>query len=493
MLSQPRPDPRFVRRSLALALVVYLVTAWFSEGFHHADEHFQILEFAGFKLGSTPADALAWEFREKIRPWLQPAIAYGVAGLAQRIGIESPFAWAFLLRVIAALLACCALVRMVRCSELWFTDAVLGKWVVGAACFLWFLPYLAVRYSSEGLASSLFAIGFSSLILHAQGRRLPGLEILAAGLAMGLAFHARYQTAILIVSGLAWYFWRGKPKLADAAGLGIGLASGLAIGFFVDAWGYGEWTFAPWRYFSANLLEGKAAVFGTSPPWAYPGWFLTQALPPISAILLAGVLGCWIRRPGLSLTWITLPFVLVHSMIGHKELRFLFPIAIFLPFMAGLALQSFPGRGKWLEWRAVKEFLVALICLNAVALVVRSANPPREDIALLRAIHSVQGLPLYYEGARSPYEMTPGVQSHFYRPARLTVGNRPPPATDLLLATPSLDVGKSGCTVVFPAEPPWPRLHALRISLMNAKPREWTLARCRFTSPAAPQFPPPER
>jgi phosphatidylinositol glycan class B len=477
--SQMWPDARFIRRLLALTLALYLATAWFSEGFHHADEHFQVLEFASYKLGKTPANELPWEFRQQVRPWLQPAVAYGVANLTQSIGIESPFAWAFLLRALAALLAWCALVRLLRCSERWFTNAALGKSVAAAACFLWFLPYLAARFSSEGLAASLFTLGFTSLILRVQNQRLPDFEIALAGLAMAFAFHVRYQAAILILFGLAWYFWRGKPGRLQATSLGFGLASGLAIGFAVDAWGYGAWTFAPWNYFSANLIQGKAAQFGTAPPWAYLEWFLMQAMPPISALLLAGVLCCWVRKPGFSLTWVTLPFVLVHATIGHKEMRFLFPIAIFLPFMAGLALQSFAGHDKWLEGRAVKEILIALACLNAVALFVRSAYPAREDIGLLRAIHAEARLPLYYEGARSPYELTPGLQSRFYRPDGLAVSAGPPLAVDHLLATPPFDVTRSGCSIVYPADSRWPQMRPLRSLLLNAPPREWTLARCR--------------
>src|SRR5919206_4106439 len=61
---------------LLIGLAFHLVAAYFNAGYYHYDEHFQILEFANYKLGRVPAESLAWEFHEKIRPWFQPAMAY---------------------------------------------------------------------------------------------------------------------------------------------------------------------------------------------------------------------------------------------------------------------------------------------------------------------------------------------------------------------------------------------------------------------------------
>ena len=57
---------------VAGGLAVVATSAWFNRGFLSYDEHFQILEFAWYKLGRAPAETLAWEFREQMRPGLQP-------------------------------------------------------------------------------------------------------------------------------------------------------------------------------------------------------------------------------------------------------------------------------------------------------------------------------------------------------------------------------------------------------------------------------------
>jgi phosphatidylinositol glycan class B len=51
-----------LRRSIAILAVVVIVTAWFSETFYFPDEHYQILEFMGSKLGITPRAELPWNF-----------------------------------------------------------------------------------------------------------------------------------------------------------------------------------------------------------------------------------------------------------------------------------------------------------------------------------------------------------------------------------------------------------------------------------------------
>src|SRR5271168_2644570 len=89
---------------LPIALVVYITTAWCSEGYYHPDEHFQILEFADYKLGRIPTGDLPWEFSSHIRPGLQPFLAISAIRATEFIGITNPFTQAFLMRLVTGLL-----------------------------------------------------------------------------------------------------------------------------------------------------------------------------------------------------------------------------------------------------------------------------------------------------------------------------------------------------------------------------------------------------
>jgi hypothetical protein len=92
-------------------------------------------------------------------------------------------------------------------------------------------------------------------------------------------------------------------------------------------------------------------------------------------------------------------FVLLHSLIAHKELRFLFPLAPFFPALALLALWS-----TWVwQKRSVK---VALLVLNALFLAFLITFPNRSADAFRyllnrRADASVN---LLYGVAPDPYQ-----------------------------------------------------------------------------------------
>ena len=51
---------------LPIGLLFFLCAAFFSKGYFHADEHFQLLEFANYALENQ--ENPIWEYQEKIRP-----------------------------------------------------------------------------------------------------------------------------------------------------------------------------------------------------------------------------------------------------------------------------------------------------------------------------------------------------------------------------------------------------------------------------------------
>jgi phosphatidylinositol glycan class B len=50
------------KKVFILAIVIHIVAAWFSSGWHHPDEHFQLIEFSQFIAGNTQAEVLPMEF-----------------------------------------------------------------------------------------------------------------------------------------------------------------------------------------------------------------------------------------------------------------------------------------------------------------------------------------------------------------------------------------------------------------------------------------------
>ncbi|WP_289482033.1 hypothetical protein, partial [Klebsiella pneumoniae] len=85
-----------------VAVLAHLITAWNSTGYHSADEHHQIIEFAQYQLDELPRGHLAWEFPTHIRSSIQPWTAVIVLKGARALGLNDPAHLMFLLRLLSA-------------------------------------------------------------------------------------------------------------------------------------------------------------------------------------------------------------------------------------------------------------------------------------------------------------------------------------------------------------------------------------------------------
>jgi phosphatidylinositol glycan class B len=50
---------KYERYIFPAAMALYFVAAWFSTGFYHGDEHYQLIEFAAHKMGNIAREELA--------------------------------------------------------------------------------------------------------------------------------------------------------------------------------------------------------------------------------------------------------------------------------------------------------------------------------------------------------------------------------------------------------------------------------------------------
>lgn len=312
------------RRSLAILAVIVAVTAWFSETFYFPDEHFQILEFMAFKLGITPATELPWEFGARIRPWFQPLVYFLIAKPLLLLGVKDLFVVAFVLRLLTGLFSLLALAVFAKAVLPSIQGEEEKRAFVRYLPLFGFLPYLFVRTSSEAFSAAFIALGVALVM----DRRSIG-RLALAGLMCGLAFESRYQAGLV---GLGLFLWLAVIAGARLPGLGAFLLGGvgaLALGAVADRWGYGVWVFPPLGYVDVNLIQGVAAhQFGREPVFAYLYLLPAQIFFAITLVLMAAMTLMWLRNPRHAVTWASLPFVLAHVAIAHKEARFLFPLAI---------------------------------------------------------------------------------------------------------------------------------------------------------------------
>ena len=345
---------------LILAAVI-LVTAWFSETFYFPDEHYQVLEFMAFKLGITPASALPWEFSARIRPWFQPLVYFLIAKPLIAAGREGHVHHRLCPAagdrpVFAGGAGGCSRARCLPTIEGEEEKRAFVRYLP----LFGFLPYLFVRTSSETFSAAFFALGPGAGA--GQNVRRRGWRL--AGLFCGLAFESRYQTGLLGLGLFAWLAVIARARLAGAGGVsGRRRWRRWRLGALADRWGYGAWVFPPLGYVDVNLVQGVAAhQFGREPVFAYLYLLPAQIFFAITLVLMAAMVAMWLRNPRHAVTWATLPFVLAHVAIAHKEARFLFPLAIlatafpvlgFSPRLPLLARRSSPASGAGaISWAA---------------------------------------------------------------------------------------------------------------------------------------------
>ncbi len=377
------------RWSWGLLALLLLLTAHYSVGYYRPDEHYQILEFAALKLGRIQPGAMPWEFSEQIRPTLQPWMALGFAKLFGGLGMH-PFWQVELMRLFSGFIGFLILRRFFEHTkeELKPEWQPVYRWVL---CLLWFLPFITVRFGSE--TWSAFGLLLAYLATRKALDKPAVLSWLWVGVWLGLSFLFRYQTG---VAGVGLLLWLWIIKRVGWKATGAFVVGGLVVvvfGIVLDRIYYGNWVISAYGYLEFNILEGGAATYGVSPWYHYAVDLINKTHVVWGVLTLLGF-GWWTyRKPSHAITWIAVPFVLIHSMIGHKEMRFLFPLAYFAPIWLVFLAESLPE--KFSRSALAKWFGGLLIAFNSILLIGALLFSGRGDIKAQQYVQcSNQGKPV---------------------------------------------------------------------------------------------------
>ncbi len=182
------------------------------------------------------------------------------------------------------------------------------------------MPFLSTRAFGEAVATSFVLLGFGVL----ENSRRHGAQSLgpwcAGFLALGVAVLFRFHVGLLYISYLAVLLvLRNSRALIVGALTAVGL---IAAQFLIDYVSGKEAFGTLISYLVEN--EGGAAKYGVS-PW-YNTWLfvLVLTLPPFSLVFYRKLPGLWRRH----WPWLApfLVFVMAHSLVAHKEERFMYPI-----------------------------------------------------------------------------------------------------------------------------------------------------------------------
>lgn len=333
-------DPRNRNALLLLgagALVGLAARVWFAwtdDGLLWPDEFYQSLEPAHravFGYGWQ-----AWEFLEGARHWTLPgvvALVMKLSGAEYLRGVELFFC----LAGVATGFAVFALARALGASAPGAAAGATTFWLMGLAV------YCAPRALGETLSALPVTLAFA-LLLGAPSRWKTSLAALLLTFAVGL----RLQNGVFCLGAL-WLAWKQRSYFRW-------LFTALAVG----ALAYGAVDWLTWgRPFHSTLVYVKFNVlhsgnFGKSHFFHYAVSLVTaEGFTVIPLIALAA--RAWKTRR--EVPYVMLAFLLVHSAIPHKELRFIFPL---LPLLCAQAALGLDGAPRWA--------LPALLAASAVSL-----------------------------------------------------------------------------------------------------------------------------
>lgn len=362
-----------MRQAFVAAIVLYAITAWYSSGYHASDEHHQVIAFAQHRLGDLPVEHLAWEHERAMRPSALPWIAVGVMLATRAVGLTDPMMVTFILRAITALLALLVLHRSLRVLLPTMAEGHRIPFIV-ITWSLWFVPFQLVRYSGETWSGILFFLGMLLALHEARTTRWPML----LGVCLMASMWLRPPMAVAVAGLLAWLVGvRGESRAAMVR-IMMGIVLMSVILFIADSLFYGHVTFSPWNYSLTGISGPPEHMRITAMPWwCYPPWVIKYALPPIGLVLLAAlaILIRYDRRHPL--VWCILPFLIAHSWLPHKELRFLYPLAMLTPWMtiaAWAKLRDNGISGRIPRWM-IRTTITFIALFNIAGLAVVMTQP----------------------------------------------------------------------------------------------------------------------
>lgn len=324
--NEPTPVPwKLLAAVLCVAFLLRLAVGLGYPNILWPDEIFQSLEQAhrlAFGYGIVP-----WEFRAGTRSWLLPGALAALMRIGGALGTGST---PYLATVIGAL---CALSLLpVAVAFLWGhrTGGTAGALITGTLAAVWFeLVYFAPKALNEVVASHLLLPALY-LARFDDGKRG---RLLGSGLLMGTALGLRFHLAPALVCALI-YLCRGdgKSKCLPLAG---GTAAAFALCGTLDLFTWQYPFQSVWYGFYVNVVEGKSLLWGAHPWYHYLAvgarvW--SWAAPVLAALVLLGA------RQSFLLLLTAAAVVATHSLVAHKEYRFVYPALPMFIIAAGCGL-----------------------------------------------------------------------------------------------------------------------------------------------------------
>ena len=223
----------------------------------------------------------------------------------------------------------------------------------------------------------------------------------------------------------------------------------IGMGVLIDFWGYSSWTFSFYNYLYYNLIEGRSKEFGVEPLYFYMVKPLIKGIPLLSIPILITFFKSSIRKDHKALIYSILTFVIVNSLISHKEIRFLTPVYILVTVFSIIELCR---NKKW------SKYIPLYIVVNLIIMAKTSLMPAHSRIMLYKEVYNRKLNKVYTLKNKNKFSFT----MPFYMKSKIEVLGESFPSIEkeyLILGTDYkefLEVSsRENCELTFSQYPTW--------------------------------------
>ncbi|HEY1588527.1 MAG TPA: hypothetical protein VGG00_02245, partial [Rhodanobacter sp.] len=341
------------------------------------------------------------------RSWLLPGVIAGVMRLTSVVSTD-PMLYVRATRTLCIVLSLSVVYVGYQLGLR--LDSRRGAIVTGLICAIWFeLIYFAPVVLSEVVAThcAIVAVWLGETVGE-DARRDKWRRVVAGGL-FGLAMLLRMQYAPALLAAALWQYRLDVRRWGWVA-LG-GLVVAVPLGGVLDTLTWGMPFQSLWLNLARNSTQGLASSWSTQ-PWSYYlefEWATWQLAVPLAIV---GVLGAW-RAPAFAL--MALVVFVTHSLVPHKEYRFIYLALAYAPIFVGLGITTVV---RWIEQHrsasVARAWLAALLTFAAGAsgyagthgILAARFHWLRADVEVFLAAHGrsdlcglgVKGLPKFATG-----------------------------------------------------------------------------------------------
>lgn len=357
---------------LIVALVLRLGAVIFSKGYMANDDHFETVRIAseGMQHGLLDEnDHLIWRSDKPHQIGRSPLYVlslYAVMKALTWTGIERPDPMMYFIRFIHALFSLVTVwlgfwyIRKTTGSIRW---AAIGGLILAA---FYLMPYISVRNLVE-VVSSNFLIPCLYLAWLGVEKKDSRFLVLS-GMLGGLAWMIRFNTGLAVVP-IPLAIWYLTHRFRAAGYFCLGAAIILIFSGTLDyiyLGGFGRSTI--------NIFKSFWYVVD-SPPLPHPVWLyalviLGVFIPPFSLFFIGSIFNRSVIGKHLIIFSSAALFFVAHSLIAHKEERFMLPILPILIILGVIGLHhwlSGPVRYRFLR-KAFKYSAIPAVVLNIIIL-----------------------------------------------------------------------------------------------------------------------------